>query len=306
VHYGVSGFDTTLFFFTDPYQYTIGFSREGYSATQRYSGATVSAQYPIDKFRRVSLSTGVIRVREQYSDPSVQQFLEEQAALQGVPFYLNNGTYFPLSVNLTQETTRFEEFGPLSGSTFSIGGTLSLGGSLSRQTVEGDLRKYFRVGSTSMVLATRVRGFKSMGENPEIFYFGGNMEMRGYPYYSFAGNEGFFANVELRLPLVHLAATPIGLLGPIRGTVFLDVGGARYKGQRFTLWTSDPGLSYVNDPVFGEPVTGFHLVDGRASYGLGLQAFVFGYPLHFDWAKLTDLQVVSDHTEFSFWVGFDF
>ena len=52
------------------------------------------------------------------------------------------------------------------------------------------------------------------------------------------------------------------------------------------------GLSYVNDPVFGEPVCGFHLVDGRASFGFGLQVFFLGYPLHFDWSKLTDLQKV--------------
>ena len=46
--------------------------------------------------------------------------------------------------------------------------------------------------------------------------------------------------------------------------------------------------------LFGEPVSGFHLVDGRASYGIGLQFFFLGYPLHFDWSKLTDLKVVSD------------
>jgi hypothetical protein len=62
----------------------------------------------------------------------------------------------------------------------------------------------------------------------------------------------------------------------------------------------------VNDPVFGEPVTGLHLVDGRASYGIGLQFFFLGYPLHFDWAKLTDLKVVSNDTRFGFWIGLDF
>ena len=62
----------------------------------------------------------------------------------------------------------------------------------------------------------------------------------------------------------------------------------------------------MNDPLFGEPVSGFHLVDGRASFGIGLQFFFLGYPLHFDWSKLTDLKVVSNNTRFDFWVGFDF
>ena len=58
-------------------------------------------------------------------------------------------------------------------------------------------------------------------------------------------------------------------------------------------------------PLFGQAVSGYHLIDGRASYGFGLQFFFLGYPLHFDWSKLTDLKVASP-TRFDFWVGFDF
>jgi hypothetical protein len=47
-------------------------------------------------------------------------------------------------------------------------------------------------------------------------------------------------------------------------------------------------------------------VDGRASYGFGLQAFLFGYPMHFDFSKLTDLQVASEDWRFDFWIGYDF
>ncbi len=131
------------------------------------------------------------------------------------------------------------------------------------------------------------------------------MELRGYPYLSFAGNTGFFGNVEFRFPLINLAATPIGVLGPVRGTLFFGAGGSYFKGEHWKFSTSQAGLSFVNDQVFGEPVTGFRLVDGRASYGFGLQLFFLGYPLHFDWAKLTDLQK-SAPWKFSFWVGFDF
>ena len=62
----------------------------------------------------------------------------------------------------------------------------------------------------------------------------------------------------------------------------------------------------MNDPVFGEPVSGLRLVDGRASYGFGLQVFLLGYPMHFDWSKLTDIGVTSTSWEFDFWIGFDF
>jgi outer membrane protein assembly factor BamA len=157
-----------------------------------------------------------------------------------------------------------------------------------------------------MLLAARARGFYATGDNPQIFYFGGNQELRGYPYYSFSGNQGFFANAELRFPIINLAATPLGVIGPLRGTLFFGIGGAKYQGQNYQFSTSQDGRSYVNDPVFGEPVSGFHLVDGRASYGIGLQLFFLGYPLHFDWSKLTDLKVVSTDSHFDFWIGFDF
>jgi len=313
LHYGISGFDTTQFFFANPFQFGRGFTREGALVTQRYTGGTILAQYPLDKFRRLDVSAGAIRIKEAFGNPEVEALIRQQAALQGIPFFLNSGTFVPVGASFVQETTHFAPFGPLSGSTFVVGGTASAGG-LSRQTVEADLRKYFRIGSTSMVFAARARGFKSTGDSPEIFYFGGNMELRGYPYLSFSGNEGFFANLELRFPLIHVAATPLGLLGPVRGTIFAGVGGAQFRvpggtipeSQRWRFWSSAPGLSFVNDPVFGEPVEGLHLVDGRASYGFGLQVFFLGYPLHFDWSKLTDFKVTSNATQFDFWVGFDF
>ena len=34
-------------------------------------------------------------------------------------------------------------------------------------------------------------------------------------------------------------------------------------------------------------VSGFRLVDGRASYGFGLETFALGFPIHFDWAWRT-------------------
>ena len=132
------------------------------------------------------------------------------------------------------------------------------------------------------------------------------MELRGYQYLSFAGHSGFFGNAEFRMPLVHAMATPLGVLGPIRGTLYAGVGGARVKGFPFRFSSKDRDVSYVNDPVFGEPVSGLHLVDGRASFGFGLQFFFLGYPLHFDWTKFTDLKVTSKTWKFDFWVGFDF
>jgi hypothetical protein len=258
-------------------------------------------------FTRVETNVGFFREQEQFENSAAGQAVAQAAAAAGQQPIFNNGNIAPFTIRLVGESTRFREYGPLSGNTFllAFSGAPGIGNLISRTTFETDLRHYQRLVG-DLVFAARFYGFRSTGQNPAIFYFGGNMDLRGYPYLSFSGNEGFHANLELRLPLINLMATPIGILGPVRGTIFGGIGGAKYNGEPYTFSTSKDGISYVNSLLFGEPVSGFHLVDGRASYGFGLHAFLFGLPLHFDWSKLTDLKVVSNQTQFDFWIGFDF
>jgi hypothetical protein len=94
------------------------------------------------------------------------------------------------------------------------------------------------------------------------------------------------------------------------------------------------------DPVTGQqtpilnyttqPVSGFRLQDGRASYGIGLETFALGFPIHFDWSWRTlfnegwenvvygctsvdnrTAQCVSSAADwrkprFAVWIGYDF
>jgi hypothetical protein len=309
--YGVNLFDQTYFFYPY-YSYYPGYygynTRDLAIATQRFTGGQVFAQYPLDVFRRVELGAGIVKVSESFGDQGVEELICQQSVILGLPCFINNGWQAPISARIVQETTRFAEFGPLSGSTASLGVTVApgIGSFLQRTTVNADLRKYLRLGGTSSLLAFRGRGFYSTGDNPDYFYFGGNMELRGFPYLGLAGNQGFFANAEFRTPIIHLAATPLGILGPLRGTVFIGMGGAKFKGQEYRFSTSEPGFSYVEDPIFGTPVTGWRLQDGRASWGFGLQLFFLGYPLHFDWVKFTDFATTSQGWDFNFWLGYDF
>jgi outer membrane protein assembly factor BamA len=305
-NWGVLASDFTRYYFPSLYSYS--YSRSDALATERYTGAAAFAVYPLNKFNRIQFSAGFTRIRSEYQDPTVQQEIADLATSYGgqVPIY--DGSSLPFSVTYTRETTRFREFGPLSGSTANLRFEYAPGinGLISRRTFDFDVRKYMRVGGTSMLLATRLHAYVSRGDQPQLFAFGGNMEMRGYDYYSFVGSEGIYANAELRIPLIDVMATPIGLLGPVRGTVFGNIGGAKYPGQPYDFWTTDPGVSYVNDPLFGQPTDGLRLVDGRASYGIGLQAFLLGMPMHFDWSWFTDLQVRSLNSRFQFWIGYDF
>jgi hypothetical protein len=223
---------------------------------------------------------------------------------------------------------------------------------LSRQTIDADARDYLRIGSTG-VLAMRVRGFKSGGDFPDFLYFGGNSELRGYDYLQFSGQNTVFANAELRFPIIEAALTPLGVVGGIRGVFFAGVGGAWFNNQAATTPCSgSTGFKFatssaatctpvlgnqtdlttgqaITDPLTGLPKTitgtpktinGFRLQDGRASYGLGLETFLLGFPLHFDWSWRTlfnkDWEDVVFATQggstefrkprFAVWIGYDF
>ena len=114
-----------------------------------------------------------------------------------------------------------------------------VGGLLSRQTIEGDLRHYLRLGANGL-LATRFRGFKSFGDFPDFTYFGGNSELRGYQYLEFLGHKAFFADAELRFPMIDAMLTPFGVVGGLRGVFFFNIGGAGFNGQSFHLSASSP------------------------------------------------------------------
>jgi hypothetical protein len=98
------------------------------------------------------------------------------------------------------------------------------------------------------------------------------------------------------------------------------------------VFTRDP-VTGVETPVLNyqqRRVDGFRLQDARASYGIGLETFALGFPIHFDWSWRTlfnkdweevvfACQGVSQQTgqcisgaadfrkpRFAVWIGYDF
>jgi hypothetical protein len=299
------------------------------TATQTIMGGTAFAIYPFNRYRRVEVFGGFNRYQESYNDPLLQEISNDYQQEQFGRTLFNNGNMVPLGVAFIQETTIFREFGPLSGSTMRLAYEYSpkIGNTLTRQTFDGDARKYYRLGATGL-LALRARGFKSWGTNPDYTYFGGNAELRGYEYLQFVGQNVFFGNAELRFPLIDAMATPIGVLGGVRATLFAGVGGANFEGVPFKFFTNNdevhrPILNYTlnGDPIYGDPVVieGARFVDARASYGISLSTFALGFPLHFDWSWRTlmnrDWEDIvysqfggSDEfrkVKFTMWIGYD-
>ncbi len=118
--------------------------------------------------------------------------------------------------------------------------------------------------------------------------------MRGYEYREFLGHKGFYGNAELRFPLIHAMATPIGILGGIRGVFFANIGGAGLEGRDFKVWDNSTFIAdRLRDQsgVIIRPGPAHRAdsgsQDARASYGIGLETFALGFPVHFDWSYRT-------------------
>ena len=134
------------------------------------------------------------------------------------------------------------------------------------------------------------------------------------------GNKGFYANAEIRFPIIDAAITPIGFFGPLRGLFFVDMGGAYYNGQGFQFFSSERRFSSLgarcgpgkNAPCISEgwglggydPATG--TTGPVASYGIGLSFNFFGLPMNVNWAKLTDFATTVPGWKTDFWVGYTF
>jgi hypothetical protein len=340
LQYAIQGYTTTQFFygqmggvFYDP-AFSGFIDRDLAQATRTVRGGSAFAIYPLNKYRRLEASIGLLNYDEQFNDPALEEYSNAyQQAVYGTTLF-RNGTSMPLGAAFVQETTVFREFGPLKGSTMRLGYEVSppVGNMLSRQTFDGDARYYLRLGGTGL-LAMRLRGFKSIGDFPDFMYFGGNSEMRGYEYLEFVGHNAMFANVELRFPLIEAMLTPLGVLGGVRGVAFANVGGAYFEGSDFKFFETNseeyrPIVGYQN-PITGDPevqygppvvIDGLRLRDARGSYGIGLETFALGFPIHFDWAWRTlfnkdwedALFFAQGGSEafrkpkFSVWIGYDF
>ena len=183
---------------------------------------------------------------------------------------------------------------------------------------------------------------KSWGDAPDFLYFGGNSEMRGYEYLQFVGSKSAFLNAELRFPLIEAMLTPLGVMGGIRGVFFANMGGGHFEGQQSVTSTPTSRIRWLRteasstrrssatarrlcvtqEPIYGPPRgrDGLRLVDARASYGVGLETFALGFPVHIDWSWKTLFNKDWEDALFAafggseefrkpkvtFWIGYDF
>ena len=304
-----SAFQYTQFYYPpyayyDPYFYGRLTYRDAL-ASRKISGVSLSSYYPFNKYLRLESSLAFYRYEEDFFDPYIRESLLYSGS--GYDMFWN-GNLLSASFSLVGETTRFRFYGPTSGSTFRLSLTQAIpvsGSFFQNTTVEVDLRKYLYLGS-DFLFAFRFEGFASRGKNPYVSYFGGNNQVRSVNYYNIVANEGWFANIEFRFPLVSSATTLIGQLGPVRGVLFFDVTRSKIKGYP-TKFYSYKGINIQGEPIIQE-------LDAIGSYGYGFEFFLLGLPLHLEFVKRLELKDISSpfdiqsvgSFETKFWIGFDF
>ncbi len=259
----------------------------------RYTAGEFILQYPFNSYYRVSGRAGYLDRR--YDQPAVDPFTG-QIFFQTVQ---NQAPY--VGVTFAGDTTFWRRYGPHKGSrweaSYYYAYDLDDGGTLT-QNVELDARAYV---PTSQRSEFALRGWVGMaeGNQPWIYTFGGLDTMRGFPTYALSGNRTAFVNLEWRFPLIDRMDLAFLRVGGIRGRVFLDVGAAWYvnsAGDKFNQF-GQPGFTFYEDGA---------LVDGVSSYGFGVDVYLFGLPLHWDWVKIWDFDRAITDWETTFWIGMRF
>ncbi len=332
--FALQGYSQTQFFYgqLSSYFYDPALApfirREDALATQTVRGGSMFGIYPFSTYRRVELSGGLVHFQEEYADPLLQDEADQYQQENFGTRLFNSGMMVPLGVSFIQETTVFREYGPLSGSTMrlSFEGAPKIGNTLSRQTIDTDARYYMRLGANGVFARAR-RRLQELGRRAGLHVL--RRQLR---------------NARLRIPPV---PRPQGVLRQRRASLPADQrdGHAHRHPRRHPRRVllqhrrrrrsrarpsrsgrasreTYPGTKQTAGRHHRRPaqrIEGFRLVDSRASYGIGLETFALGFPVHFDWSYRTLFNKAGrDYlfgqggsaefrkARFAAWIGYDF
>ena len=181
-------FGASLFNFHE--YHLLGTTRNRRRVSQRLTGIAGSVMYPFNRYRRVELQLLT------YSTPYAFRFdttLED-----------NRGLLMLGTISLVSDTTRWQIFGPYSGTRYNLTFEKSYratGSDLELTNLVFDLRRYFKLGRRS-TFATRLLLGGSFARDKSLFYLGGIDTLRGYSYEELIGTRMGLLNFELRIPFI--------------------------------------------------------------------------------------------------------
>jgi len=200
--------------------------------TERNYGLFALASYPFSTFTRVDLEfQGFVSEREFFGT-----YREGSSGYEYYEPTKSKRQLLQPTFSLVHDSAYFGSFGPVIGSRWMLSASRTIafaGDDISRTTLFADYRKYMPLYYRNY-LAVRGIGALGIGDDPQIFFLGGPLTMRGYDYLQFTGSRMLLFNVEYRYPLVD--ALIFGWPGRwgiqnIGGTFFLDTGSVWGKGR---------------------------------------------------------------------------
>jgi len=272
----------------------------------RLTGARGFVFYPFDFYHRVEASLGYVRRQFDF-----QNFILDQQTNQFVPFIeRRTDTYPELGMAFVGDSTIEAPWGPISGRRYRIEGSYApdVGGGNDDTVINPnasaitaaasiDFRQYVPF-TNRMGLAFRAFAGSSWGQVPNVFFFGGLDDVRGFDFREFVGDRAFYTNLELRFPLIEAVVLPFFAVQGIRGRIFLDIGGAwfDYAGETFKFWDGDNNRLAPDD--FRNQRRG-----PKSAYGWGFTANLLGLELNWDFAKRWDGKDTLAGFQTSFWIG---
>lgn len=279
----VNLFDDRSYFLAQ--DFVTGGVRRG-RAAYKETGLRGGIQYPFNFSHRFEAELGYI-----FRDIDFQSFVNDPNTGEVVPIVTPRKDDYPvIGIGLVGDTALFGQSGPIAGRRWRLAASyapdLDDSGALT-QTVSLDARQYIPLGERSN-FAFRLYGAVSDGNFPQPFFFGGLDTLRGFDFREIVGDRAFYANAELRFPIIDAIVLPFMVIQGVRAVVFVDVGGAFFaEGPDYEFWNSDDG----------------RLQDGLASYGFGITAHMLGVDLNWDFAKRWDLKDTLSGYRTAFWIG---
>lgn len=282
----------------------------------RQYGASISASYPLDKFRRIDMDMFVLGVSQaDISDPTTEPVAR---------------TLLHPSVTFTKDVTTPGYLYPVGGRRFAVsvsGSPGLIGGSELRfGTLLADARAYAGFARNIYSFAFRLSGGTSIGPGQQLFYTSGVqnwinrhfddtngfpieditdfifatpvMPLRGHEINAQNGSHFGLLNAEFRFPLVAAilpGPLPVIPFYNIQGTAFIDAGGiwgGKGIDRRFNFFTENA----EGERIFDDLLVGA---------GLGLRTILLGYPVRIDFAWPHDGQRFGKQQTY-FSVGLDF
>ena len=207
----------------------------------------------------------------------------------------------PLGVDYVRETTIFREYGPLSGDTMSLG--YEDRAELRQPAVAPDVRR--RCALLPAARHQRRAGvprprLQELGRLPRLHLLRRKLGTARLRLPGVPRQQGLLHQRRAPLPGHRSRADPDWGVGGLRGVLFEPGRRAGYEGAPIrsrrtsrqpwrrcsaTLRPTSPSLAApVRRP---RPSQGSGCRMARASYGIGLETFALGFPIHFDWSWRT-------------------